>query len=559
MLAAGAAPERLLDGRFYGGGPSAGPQLTGSCRVLAIVEGASDSASPGRAGAPWWLLAAGAAVCLGYLAVERRILGGGSGLPLDDSWIHLAFAGNLAAGHGLSLNPGELITGSTAPLWTALLSLLLLLPGSPVLWVKLLGGALHLAGADATYRLARELGLKRGLSALATGLSLGTGWLIWAALSGLEIPLFVVLSLWGVLLHLRERRSPGRLPLSMAVLAAAALARPEGLLLLALAVVDRLPAVGAAGWRRLLPGIGLALLLLLPAAAFNMAVTGSPLPTTFVAKAGGSRDWLPGLQELFSILKILFSVQPWSVLLAAGGAVELARRLGTPRDRGLLPALWLFGLPVAYAALSPPGGVVAGNFGRYYFPLYPFLAVVGVLALAPLAGRPPPGWGAGLPRRAIVGALLALLLWPTVLSTVRGSGRYAQSVANVEDSDVAMGRWLAARLPPEAVLAVNDIGALGYLLPNRLIDLAGIANPELAAYVTGAEGRGAGIRRFLAERRPDYLVVFPAWFPDLVPPGGPFEPVHGLTIGGNITMGGDQLVVYSTPWTRHLLAESSLP
>ncbi len=523
------------------------------------MEGASDPRSPGRAGAPWWLLAAGAAVCVGYLAVERRVLGGGSGFPLDDSWIHLAFARNLAAGYGLSLNPGELITGSTAPLWTALLSILLLLPGSPAFWVKLLGGALYLAGADATYRLARQLELTPGLSALATGLSLGTGWLIWSALSGLEIPLFVVLSLWGVLLHLRERRSSGRLPLSMAVLAAAALARPEGLLLLLLAVVDRLPVAGAAGWRRLLPGIGLALLLLLPAAAFNLAVTGSPLPTTFAAKAGGSRDWLPGLQELFSILKILFSVQPWSVLLAAGGALELVRRLGTPRDRGLLPALWLFGLPLAYAALSPPGGIVAGNFGRYYFPLYPFLAVVGVLALAPLAGRLLPMRGVGLRRRVAVGVLLALLAWPTLLSTVRGSGRYAQSVANVQDSDVAMARWLAGRLPPEAVLAVNDIGALGYLLPNRLIDLAGIANPELAAYVTGPAGRAAGIRRFLAERRPDYLVVFPAWFPDLVAPEGPFVPVYGLTIGGNITMGGDRLVVYSTPWTRHSLVEISVP
>ena len=520
------------------------------------MESASEAPSPGRSGAPWWLLAAAAATCLGYLLVERRALGGGSGFPLDDSWIHLAFARNLAAGHGLSLNPGELIAGSTAPLWTALLSLVMILPGSPAFWVKLLGVVLHLAGVDATYRLARAVDLPPALSALATGLSFGTGWLIWSALSGLEIPLFVALSLWGVLLHLGERGAPGRLPLSMVVLAAAALARPEGLLLLALAVVDRLLAVGLAGWRRLLPGVALAVLLLLPAVAFNLAVTGSPLPTTFAAKAGGSRDWLPGLQAIFSIITILFSVQPWSALLAAGGAVELARRLGTPRDRGLLPALWLFGLPLVYAALSPPGGIVAGNFGRYYFPLYPFLAVVGVLALAPLAARLRPAPAAGFRHRLVLGVVV-LLLWPTALSTVRGSGRYAQSVVNVQDSDVAMARWLAERLPPEAVLAVNDIGAVGYLLPNRLIDLAGIANPELAAYFTAPGGRAAGIRRFLAERRPDYLVVFPAWFPDLVPAGGPFEPIHGLTIADNITMGGDQLVLYKTPWTRYPLAATS--
>ena len=518
------------------------------------METASDSVSAPRPGAPWWLLAAGGLTCLGYLLIEWRFLGGG-GFPLDDSWIHLAFARNLAAGDGLSLNPGELITGSTAPLWTALLSLILILPGSAVFWVKLLGVALHLAGVDATYRLARALDLPPGLSALATGLSLGTGWLIWSALSGLEIPLFIVLSLWGVLLHLGERGEPGRPPLSMAVLAAAVLARPEGLLLLALAVADRLLARAPVDWRRLSQGVGLALLLLVPAALFNLTVTGSPLPTTFAAKAGGGRDWLPDLKSLFSIIQILFSVQPWTTLLALGGVAELARRLGTARDRGLLPALWLLGLPLAYAALSPSSGIVAGNFGRYYFPLYPFLAVVGVLALAPLAARlrETP---AGSHRRLLVGLAVLLLVLPTALSTVRGSGRYAQSVVNVHDSDVAMALWLAGRLPPEAVLAVNDIGALGYLLPNRLVDLAGIANPELADYVTTAGGRGPGIRRFLAEHRPDYLVVFPAWFPELVAPGGQFRPLHGLKIAGNITMGGDQLVVYSTPWTRYPLTAS---
>ena len=517
------------------------------------MEPAPDPVSSGRAGAPWWLLAAAAAACLAYVGLERRLLGAGGGFPLDDSWIHLAFARNLAAGHGLSLNPGELITGSTAPLWTALLSLVLMLPGSPVLWVKLLGAALYLAGVDATWRLARKLDLPPGPSALAAGLSLATGWMIWSALSGLEIPLFVALSLWGMLLHLRERGQRAAAPRSLAVLAAAALARPEGLLLLVLAVADRLVPPVRGGWRRVLPGVGLAALLLLPMALFNLGVAGSPLPTTFAAKAGGSRGWLPGLQYLYSILSIFFSVQPWSVLLAAGGAVELVRRLGTPRDRGLLPALWLFGLPLAYAALSPRGQVVAGNFGRYYFPLYPLLAVLAVVALAPLAARlrqAPASWR----RLALAAAAVAVLLWPTALSAIYGAGRYVQSVANVDDSDVAMARWLAGRLPPEAVLAVNDIGALGYLLPNRLIDLAGIANPEVAGYLDGPDGRGEGLRRFLGERRPDYLVVFPAWFPELVAPGGPFEPLHRVAVANNITMGGDELVVYATPWTRYALA-----
>lgn len=521
------------------------------------MRGVSASAAPRPVGAPWWLLALGAALCAGYLIVEARLLGGVSGLPLDDSWIHLAFARNLAAGQGLSLNSGELVTGSTAPLWTALESLVLLLPGAPAVWVKLVGILFYLAGVDATWRLARELELPAGLAALATVLAMGSGWLIWSALSGLEIPLFVALGLWGVLLHVR-RRADGGSAAALAVLAAAALARPEGLLLLALAVCDGVLATGIAGWRRQLPGVGLALVLLLPVGLFNLVVGGSPLPSTFAAKAGGSRDWLPDMKHLFSILGILFKAQPWSVLLAAAGTLELARRLRTARDRGLLPALWLLALPLAYASLSPDHQVVAGNFGRYYFPLFPFLAVVGALGLAPLAERlgPATGWRPG--GRMLATAGLALLLLPTLSSTVQGAGRYVQSVANVEQSDVAMARWLEGRLPAEAVLAVNDIGAFKYLLPNRVIDLVGIVSPDARRQAERRVAEGVPFYDAMAEileaERPDYVVVFPTWLPG-IERDERFTPLVSLVIPDNRTMGGDEIVLYATPWTRYPLRE----
>ncbi|MBD3237844.1 MAG: hypothetical protein GF330_14165, partial [Candidatus Eisenbacteria bacterium] len=41
---------------------------------------------------------------------------GGAGYPLDDSWIHLSFARNLAAGEGFGVNSGQTSTGSTSPL-----------------------------------------------------------------------------------------------------------------------------------------------------------------------------------------------------------------------------------------------------------------------------------------------------------------------------------------------------------------------------------------------------------------------------------------------------------
>ncbi|HEY4589204.1 MAG TPA: hypothetical protein VII86_08240, partial [Thermoanaerobaculia bacterium] len=422
------------------------------------------------------LLLAGLVACLRYFLAEVARLKGGLGFPLDDSWIHLQFARNLAHGAGLSYNPGEFVTGSTAPLWTALLAVLFLLPGSVLLWAQLLGAVLYLAGIDATWRLSRELGLGEGLSALAAALTLATSWLVWSALSGMEIPLFVLLSLWGMILHLRERADPARPPLSLAVLAVAVLARPEGVLLLLLAFLDRLLTCeddpsGATRWRRpsfrvLLTGAGLAAGALAGSFLFYGWAGGSVLPTTYAAKGGGEvRHLLPDFRYLSNVLGLFFRPQPWATLLAAGGAAALAGRLGTPRDRGLLPALWLFGMPLAYSLLTPGPTKMLGNFGRYYFPLFPVLIVLAVLALEPLTRL-----RLSRPLRTVLGALgAAALLAPTLAVLYQGERFYVQNVANVQESDVAVASWLAAHVPPDAVLAVNDIGAIKYLLPNRIV------------------------------------------------------------------------------------------
>jgi hypothetical protein len=579
---------------------------------LAGTAGAAGEARSG--GARWCLLLGAAAACLGFLAIELWRLGGGLGWPLDDSWIHLQFARNLAAGRGLAYNSGELVTGSTAPLWTALLALLAYLPGNPLAWAQLAGALLYVAGIDATWRLARELGLAPGLAALASGLTLGTGWLVWSALSGMEIPLFVLLSTWGMVLHLRERAADPRgappggggggdggdggagpaaaaateapaataataataagLPISAAVLALAALARPEGLLLLALAFGDRClrfdrerPADGAAAedaplrWRRppfarLAAGGVLAGGVLAGPLLFYRIAGGTFLPTTYGAKGGELRRWLPDLQYVDGVVEILFRQQPYMTLLCCGGVAALVARLGTRRDRGLLPGLWLVALPLAYSTLSPPGRMMAGNFGRYFFPLFPVVTLLGTVALADAAAALRAGVVAGRARLPAGLALLALLLWPTASSLLQCAGLYAHNLADVEASDVRAARWLAPRLPAGAVLAVNDIGAFKYLLPNRIVDLAGIANPELRLEVRRQVARGVPWERAMAAavagRRPDFVAIFPAWLPHLAADLG-LRPVLRVRLADNRTMGSGELVVYRTPWARYAL------
>jgi hypothetical protein len=123
---------------------------------------------------------------------------------------------------------------------------------------------------------------------------------------------------------------------------------------------------------------------------------------------------------------------------------------------------------------------------------------------------------------------------------------------------VQIGRWLAERTLPGEVLALNDIGAIGTIAGREVIDLMGLASPEITELVVGKgpgdwDGQLAG---FLAARRPEYLVIFPNWFPTLagqlpaeavyrvVLPARAIAGVPGITVAG-----GGEMVVYRLDWS----------
>jgi hypothetical protein len=509
-----------------------------------------------------WLLLA-LLPCLAYLASELYLLDGGLGLPLDDSFIHLQFARNLAAGEGLSYNPGERVTGSTSPLWTALLSVGFLLPVEPLAWAKLLGVCCHLLAVAATWRLARTLELPPPLAAFATGVMAATNWLVWSSLSAMEVSLFCAVSLLGIARHVEERRTPALPPLALPLLALSVLLRPEGILLLVLAVIDRLLLpyrtenalrLAAPPWRALLQGLLLAAVALLPVLLVYQAIGGSPLPTTFSTKGGYATPGLPRPGFLLDVLSILLQAQPLTAVLVPAGIVVLSTRVGEERGPGLLPALWVLALPLAYGVLGGAGKSIVGNFGRYFFPLLPVTAVLAAAALLPLlavpgrlsAGRLSLAW-----RRWAV----LLLLLPGAVALLKGGALYAQSVVNMEEGDVRMAHLLRGLLPAQATLAVNDIGAIKYLLPNRIVDLAGIATPEVHAYARrSAASTGSycpGLLEYVRHARPDYLAIFPNWHRCFSP--REFPPLLRVQVADNITLGDDEIVLHATPWTRHPL------
>src|SRR5437879_4692352 len=102
------------------------------------------------------LVFACAASCALYLGATYLQLGK-LGFPLDDSWIHLTFARNLALRHELAFLPGHLSAGSTSPLWSFSLAIGFLWPFGPEVWTYVLGVGLLFATAYLSARAARRV------------------------------------------------------------------------------------------------------------------------------------------------------------------------------------------------------------------------------------------------------------------------------------------------------------------------------------------------------------------------------------------------------------------
>lgn len=478
-------------------------------------------------------------LALGLFWVRQWQIAGTAGLssfPLDDPWIHLQFARNLAEGHGFAYNPGVPVTGSTAPLWTLVLAGAFALLGPHPFLAKVGGMAAALGTALVARGLAERWTRHRWLALLAGVVTAISGPLVWGALSGMEVSLAALLVTAALVSHTDGRDWPTALLLGLATLA-----RPEAVLLVPLIWMAR-----PITWRRTAIFLGVTGGCLLPWIVFNLAAAGTPLPSTASAKIeGGLIGYLSGTREPAATT---FLVRPWQFeadwlewlwstnvlapVLIPVGLWLLCRRSGRAVA---FPAAVLLLHPVAMALLAPYRGP-GFQEGRYSIHLLPLAIAVAVAGLGGLARWP----------RLHTGAA-AMFLLASVAAARPAADRYAWAVQNIEAMQVHLGRWVAAHTPPDARLALNDVGAITYLSRREVVDVMGLITPAIIPYRRAGE---AGVLRYLELTCPDYLIIFPAWFPQLSAMSDRFTPIHRIRLDHNTVAGADEMVVYETPWRR---------
>jgi len=377
--------------------------------------------------------------------------------PLDDVYIHLAMAEQIAAG-GYGVNPGEYASAASSPLYPLLL---LFQPGSEV--QRILPLVWNTVGLIASAWIWGHLMVRANLQgpwavalAVLTPLSLNFAGVAFVGMEhALHLAASLAVLLGGVVL-IEDKRVSWILVLGIAL---CPVLRFEGL---ALALVG-VGLVAVSG--RIVVATGLLALAIIPLVAFGWYLTTlglDPFPNSIQAKLETS-DLADESRLTKTIFAILTNIQFWGGMSLMLGTVALLLSFRLAKWSAIRPYALVF-LGVALAALAH---LVLGRIGwMHRYEIYILATLTGALMLALSKWNSAKAAGVTLVWVVGAGALYVQeLMWENITNP----------------RTIHLQQHQMARLAQDFAktkVAVNDLGWVAWSNPNYVLDLWGLASNE---------------------------------------------------------------------------------
>jgi len=485
--------------------------------------------------------------------------------PLDDGWIHMVYARSFAEHAQLWYNPGVPESGMTSPLWAITVGSVWAIFGSIGLGIvataKLLGITFAILSGWLAMRIVWQLSRQRRLGIFAGVLVAIEPSYAFAAVSGMEVQLFSIISLAAVWMFLQ-----GRLRTTGVLFGLMILARPEGYIIFGIAVAtaiarrmwqrDRLELVNNEDVRELVALVGPTILLGGAWAAYNYTVNGTPWPNTYLAKSqemglipiGNILNVLQGyFHHLSFFAGVAFPITMLAVIIGAVGVLRTYSFAGAPL------VLTPVGLTYAVGSSFPLTSDTWNFFTRRYLdaviPILVILMVLGFLRIwqkfhywretrAPVDQREAHIFNFGLNIVFVAAVILPFITLPS--DWQRLSDDYSWNSKNIHDIDVGMALWIDENLPEDARIGVGDAGAMRFFGNRFTYDLVGLNT---------AEAIGQPYLEFAEDKKIDYLFVFK----DIYVESWQFaEPVHTIQVDRNTILGGSQMRAYEADYETEI-------
>jgi hypothetical protein len=441
-----------------------------------------------------WLTLGAVAFSLVYAAIVIAVASPASFYTLDDPFIHMALAENIARGH-FGVNLDEVSNPSSSILWPWLLATTERL--GVMMWAPLV---INIACFVASLRIAVDFCLKRLApdgapwpALIFCGLALLSFNLFGVIFTGMEHSLHTLLMIVVVTRAIDGRHDR----ITFAAMVLAPLVRFEGLTALAFgagaAIIDRKYAFAL---------ISIALTTaLMGLYALWLTSLGLPvLPSSVLSKSTLSSGLVDGggqVGALFANVATNLSApsMPIFAVLAVTMTAAAVRRAG--RDRWL--ALGMLGVLL----LSFLAGKLMG-YARYEV----YILCTGGLAAVHLFAGVLRVWLSNALRALIIGTVIVIVclrLGPYVLTTTPAAAR------NVDRQQHQMHLLLTECWRKPA--AINDLGWVAFRNDNYVLDLYGLGSE--AARKARAAGEPGWMQKLVDEHDVGLAMLYPEWFPDM--------------------------------------------
>lgn len=556
------------------------------------------------------ILAITIAVSLLFAVAMWQLTGGHLMAPLDDTFIHLQYAKQLARGHFFVYSPHDSYsTGATSLIYPLLFV--------PFFWLGLkavqllvisyvLGAACVLVSAVILYFWG-ALVVNRLVGGLAALLFLANGNLMWGYLSGMETGLFTTLMLATLYCFTRwwmgsydkpfvslsvsplarseakreneggqnvpgsdrhvSRRSSRDFSFALILLALTSMTRPEGLVLAIASLFFFIV------WfrKRMISRVqflwGCATLL--PNACYlvcNKLLTG-----TFTTNGMLSKSVLNN--PYFNVWDMVRQMSDAFIGICAGYVVNLLGDFPYIffKERIIYPYLPPLALLFALLGLVPllskewrargPGAYLLGatwfflglsstclvEAGFVHSQRYHLPYLPLLLLFTAVGLHTVTSLFKEHAREACI-ALGALLLFFSVPSLFYWADEYGENANDIFNQHRRMSWWVAEVTAPDSIIGLTDAGLIPYYTDRRIYDFVGLTtNGQAMHWRNGVGSAFERIEHLAPEERPDYIITYPYLWGEEHFLG---KPVYQITLLKNTVTSGKELVAFEQDWSK---------
>ena len=436
--------------------------------------------------------------------------------PLDDPWIHLTFARNIVEYFSFSYYKNEIVTaGSTSPLYVFIAAIGFLITSNEMILSYILGALFFALSSVFFYKLTlREFSNEILLSLLVCFVFIFDYWMNFIAVSGMETTLFIMFLILGAYLYRTKKTVPLGIVLGLLIWT-----RPDGMAFIAALILDQI----FIRWivkdkdkpfqfstKEILTASGIFLLFLLAYFGMNLYLSGTLLSNTYSAKIALNTETDTRIKFLTFHIWNFFTEEHYKFLLPGfviSAAMLIYGLTKRKYDQGSVYVLFILLFIIMYLIKLP----MFSRFGRYFMPMIPFFILSSMYGYYSAVKLTKDIFKDPVFQKVItVLAFIAISIY-SYYTFQSYAEYYAYHCKYIYERQVKTAYWFRDHTVESDVIASHDIGAIGFYARKKIVDIAGLINPELVED-SHKENYNEIIMDYFRQKGVTYTAFYREWF-----------------------------------------------